>query len=153
MTSRLKHPTPYHLEAKKKQLEHHSNLSGGSTGHSPHLGGSPSMYTQQQRYSPGIPTSSQHLHPTNDSLLPTTDGSGLLPSTGFGNDYLNSPHSTMDPGRLQESPNPAATTDVGNFSDFFNFEPGSDLAQWQNFPSTVSECGCVVMCEGWRGVL
>ena len=109
------------------------------------------MYTQQQRYSPGIPISSQHLHPTNDSLLPTTDGSGLLPSTGFSNDYLSSPHSTMDPGRLQESPNPAASTDVGNFSDFFNFEPGSDLAQWHNFPSTVSDVGgrgVCVMCEG-----
>lgn len=137
VTSRLKHPTPYHLEAKKKQLEHHSNLSGGSAGHSPHLGGSPSLYTQQ-RYSPNIPnTSTHHLHTTNEPLLGSTDPSGLLSTAGFGGDYLTSPHNNVDSGQMQESPNPPSATDGGNFSDFFNFEPGSELAQWQNFSSTL----------------
>ena len=137
VTSRLKHPTPYHLEAKKKQLEHHGNLSGGSAGHSPHMGGSP-LYSQQNRYSPNV-SSNRHLHPANDTLLGGGGESTLLPSAGFtSGDFLTSPHNKET--AIEESPNPMSTThnDSEMFSDFFNFEPNSELAQWSNFPSTVS---------------
>ena len=131
----LKHPTPYHLEAKKKvQVEQFlSTQDGPVESHSPHLGGSPSQYNHR-----GV---SPHYH-GNTMMSSGLTGEGVPQSSGALTDFLGSPPSSLEQYHHQESPltTPLNQLEGQGFDDILNLDTGLESFgnQWGNFPNNVS---------------
>lgn len=148
VTSQLKHPTPFHLEAKRKQQLQEQFVPArdetGSLGHSPHLGSSPSNFPYNQGVSPNF--QSKLLQEDSGTLLSAAggmnDGAYVGAATGGQDqfsDYFNSPPPSLEHQLPQDSPIPPflGHSDGRGLEEFLE-GVNSDYGAW-NLSSTVSE--------------
>ena len=147
VTSQLKHPTPFHLEAKRKQIQEQfgpAHDESGSLGHSPRLGTSPSNFTYNQGVSPSF--HSNLLQEDSGTMLSATGGGtdGAFVSTATGgqdqfSEYFNSPPPSLEHQLPQDSPIPPfmGQADGRGLEELLE-GMNTDYGAW-NLSSTVSE--------------